>query len=103
MAKAIIVWFDPEADYLEVMFEKKAGYFRETDHEALMEKVDHQGHLIGFSLLGVSQLRDQPLLTSIAVLINLVYFQERAGFKQPLTITEMLANLSQTPKVNQVI
>lgn len=24
------IWYDPEGDYLEVMFDQKEGYFRET-------------------------------------------------------------------------
>jgi len=26
----IKIWYDSEGDYLEVIFERKAGYFRET-------------------------------------------------------------------------
>ena len=56
MARDITVWYDPEADYLEVLFEKRKGTFRETDHDAVMEKVDADGHVIGFSILRVSAL-----------------------------------------------
>jgi hypothetical protein len=35
---------------------------RATAHDALMERVDEQGHVLGFSVLGVSQFRkDHPL------------------------------------------
>ncbi len=27
------VWYDPEGDFLEVMFERKEGYFRETESD----------------------------------------------------------------------
>ena len=30
--------YDKEGDYLEVLFERKKGYFRETEHDAVMEK-----------------------------------------------------------------
>jgi hypothetical protein len=40
MAQSITVWFDPEADFLEVKFSEEAGYMRETDHDAVMERVD---------------------------------------------------------------
>jgi len=30
MGKEIKIWYDSEGDYLEVIFERKAGYFRET-------------------------------------------------------------------------
>ena len=48
------IWYDPEGDYLEVMFEQKEGYFRETSSDQVMEKVDAAGNLIGFSVLKVS-------------------------------------------------
>jgi len=59
--KKIKVWYDKEADYLEVLFEEKEGYFRETDNDAVMEKVDSEGNVIGFSILKVSKVREEPL------------------------------------------
>ena len=59
--KAVKVWYDREADYLEVEFERKEGYFRETDNEHVMEKVSPDGQVIGFSVLKVSALSDNPL------------------------------------------
>ncbi len=55
------VWYDPEGDYLEVMFDQKPGYFRETANEQVMEKVDEEGNILGFSVLRVSALRQKPL------------------------------------------
>ena len=54
--KQITVWYDKEADYLEVMFEKRDGYFRETADDAVMEKVDTLGSVIGFSILNISEM-----------------------------------------------
>jgi len=66
MARDITVWFDPEGDFLEVLFEKKEGYFRETASDSVMEKVDLQGNVIGFSILQVSALHSQqPLLVRL--------------------------------------
>lgn len=62
MADKVRIWFDAEADFLEVRFSDAPGYERETQHDAVMERVDAQGHLIGFSVLGVSKFeKDQPL------------------------------------------
>lgn len=61
MAKKIKVWYDKEGDYLEVLFEKKAGYFKETRNDAVMEKIDKKGNVIGFSILKVSELKKDPL------------------------------------------
>ena len=59
--KSVKIWYDPEGDYLEVMFEKKAGYFKATPSDQVMEKVDKQGNVIGFSVLRVSSLKEKPL------------------------------------------
>ena len=62
MAKKIVkVWYDPEGDYLEVIFEQKEGYFRETENDQVMEKVDPHGRILGFSVLKVSKLKTNPL------------------------------------------
>ena len=66
MGKEIKIWYDKEGDYLEVLFEKKAGYFKETENDAVMEKVDEKGNVIGFSILKVSTLKEKkPLSVSL--------------------------------------
>jgi hypothetical protein len=66
MADKIKVWFDAEADFLEVRFSDAAGYEKETKHDAVMERVDAQGHIIGFSVLGVSKFKKgKPLETDL--------------------------------------
>jgi hypothetical protein len=57
----IKVWYDPEGDYLEVMFQDHEGYFKLTEDDRVMEKVDADGNLLGFSILGVSSLKGTPL------------------------------------------
>ncbi len=57
MADKIKVWFDAEADFLEVRFSDAAGYEKETKHDAVMERVDKDGQVIGFSILGVSRFK----------------------------------------------
>lgn len=62
MAEKILkMWFDPEGDYLEVTFEKKPGYFRATENDQVMEKVDEMGNVIGFSVLRVSSVKKAPI------------------------------------------
>lgn len=62
MADKVKVWFDAEADFLEVRFSDDAGYEKETRHDALMERVNEEGRVIGFSILGVSRFKkDKPL------------------------------------------
>jgi hypothetical protein len=59
MAEKIKVWFDAEADFLEVRFSDAAGYMKETSHEAVMERVDAQGHITGFTIQGVTRYRKE--------------------------------------------
>ena len=67
MADKVKVWFDAEADFLEVRFSDAAGYEKETNHDAVMERVDEQGHVTGFSILGVSRFKkDKPLEADLA-------------------------------------
>jgi hypothetical protein len=62
MADKIKIWFDVEADFLEVQFSASPGYEKQTNHDAVMERVDEQGNVTGFSVLGVSRFRkDHPL------------------------------------------
>jgi len=65
MEKEIKIWFDKEADYLEVIFEKRAGYYKETENDAVMEKVDNEGKILGFSILKVSEIKNLPLSISL--------------------------------------
>jgi hypothetical protein len=66
MADKVKVWFDAEADYLEVRFSDVAGSMKETKHHAVMERVDAQGRIIGFSIQGVSRFKkDKPLETEL--------------------------------------
>ena len=63
MAEAITVWYDKEGDFLEVLFEKTKGFFKETANDAVMEKVSQDGRVIGFSILKISQLKEQQPLS----------------------------------------
>lgn len=65
MEKEIKIWFDKEGDYLEVIFEKKAGYYKETENDAVMEKVDNEGKIIGFSIIKLSEIKNFPLSISL--------------------------------------
>ncbi|MEK6642451.1 MAG: DUF2283 domain-containing protein [Planctomycetota bacterium] len=56
--KSVTIWLDQEGDFLEVLFDpSKSGYFRETADDRLMEKLDDQGNVIGFSILRVSSVK----------------------------------------------
>lgn len=55
------IWYDPEGDYLEVVFDQKPGYFREMPNDQVMEKVDERGKILGCSVLRMSALKERPL------------------------------------------
>jgi uncharacterized protein YuzE len=59
--KHVKIWFDPEGDFLEVIFDQAPGYFRETENDQVMEKVDEQGRVLGFSVMRVSAMKERPL------------------------------------------
>jgi Zn ribbon nucleic-acid-binding protein len=66
MADKITIWFDAEADFLEVRFSDAAGYEKATKHEAVMERVDKDGQVVGFSILGVSRFKkSKPLVADL--------------------------------------
>ena len=68
MAYKLKLWFDPEGDFLEVTFSDAPGYMRETKSDAVMQRVDEHGRVIGFSVLGVSKFqKDHPLEAELAV------------------------------------
>ena len=54
-----------------MLFDWKAGYFRETDHDAVMEKVDRDGNVLGFSVLKVRAHSHQSPLS--------VFFKKKTG------------------------
>ena len=55
------VWYDEKGDYLEVLFDQRPGYFRETTNDQVMEKVDTEGNVLGFSILTVSGIGAKPI------------------------------------------
>ena len=59
--RRVKIWYDSEGDFLEVIFDSRPGYFRETSNDHVMEKVDDEGNILGFSVLKVSALKEAPL------------------------------------------
>ena len=64
--KTVKIWYDPEGDYLEVIFDQREGYFRETESDQVMQKVDRDGNILGFSVLKVSSLKARPLEVALS-------------------------------------
>lgn len=56
MEKHVKLWLDGEGDFLEVTFSEAPGFMVETDHEGVMARVDDEGNVLGFSIMGLSKL-----------------------------------------------
>ena len=66
MAGKVKIWFDSEGDFLEVLFSDKPGFMRATDNDSVMERVDQEGRLLGFSVMNVSRFsREKPLVAEL--------------------------------------
>lgn len=71
MAQQVKIWYDPEGDFLEVLFSDKAGYMKETNNDAVMERVDEQGNILGFTVMQVSRLAKQkPLIAELMPVVK---------------------------------
>ena len=71
MADKVKVWFDAEGDFLEVRFSDAPGIMKETDNDAVMERLDEHGQVIGFSIMQVSRLaRQKPLVAELLPAAN---------------------------------
>lgn len=54
--KQVSIWYDPEGDFLEVMWERKPGEFVETTDGRANIKLDDEDNILGFHILAVSKL-----------------------------------------------
>ena len=41
------------------------GFFRQTKNDAVMEKIDDKGNILGFSVMNISKLGKKPLQVSL--------------------------------------
>ncbi|PYN95018.1 MAG: hypothetical protein DMD91_26215 [Candidatus Rokuibacteriota bacterium] len=61
------VWYDPEGDHLEIVFDEKTGYFEDSSLENVMQKRDAEGNLLAISIFNLSSFagtRRHPESTS---------------------------------------
>ncbi len=55
--RTVKIWLDAKGDYLEVLFNDKRGYFRETASDQVLAEVDEGGEVHGFSISGLAAMR----------------------------------------------
>ncbi|MCY4579029.1 MAG: DUF2283 domain-containing protein [Chloroflexi bacterium] len=58
---AIKLWYDSEADFLEVVFEKGKGVAYDTDDDRIEVRLDAQGKVLSFHVLGLKSISGSPL------------------------------------------
>jgi uncharacterized protein YuzE len=50
---AMKLWYDPEADFLEVIFDRGMGVAKDTEDERVEVRVDEHGKVLSFHILGL--------------------------------------------------
>ena len=50
--KQVSIWYDPEGDFLEVIWQRKAGAFVETTDGRANIKLDDEDNILGFQIQG---------------------------------------------------
>ena len=66
MIQRVKISYDTEGDFLEVLFSDAAGYLRETANDAVMERIDEKGEILGFTVMKVSELaKGKPLVADL--------------------------------------
>ena len=55
--EGIRIWYDKEGDFLEIMFARSPGYFRETKTDHVMEKIDMKGKVVGYQIMGLRRVK----------------------------------------------
>ena len=56
--RKVSVSYDPGGDFLEVLWALNEGYFTPTDDDRVLERLDHDGEVIGFLIHDVSTLKE---------------------------------------------
>jgi hypothetical protein len=59
--KAPHIWYDPEWDFLEVVWDRRpeSAYYTETEDERVMALVDDDGNIRGFQVQGLKAVMDR--------------------------------------------
>ena len=54
------LWYDPEADFLEVIFDSGVGVAEDTEDERVEVRVDEHGRVLSFHILGLKSTEGPP-------------------------------------------
>jgi hypothetical protein len=61
--KQVSIWYDPEGDFLEVIWERKPGAFVETADGQANIKLDAQDNILGFQIQALSKITKPTNIT----------------------------------------
>jgi uncharacterized protein YuzE len=59
--QSIKLWYDPEADLLEVVLQQGVGVAEDTEDDRVEVRVDEQGRILSFHVLGLRSSTPPPL------------------------------------------
>ena len=61
--KQVSIWYDPEGDFLEVIWERKPGAFVETADGQANIKLDDEDNILGFQIQALSKITKPTNIT----------------------------------------
>ena len=61
--KWVSIWYDPEGDFLEVIWERKPGEFVESVDGLADIKLDDDGNILGFQIQALSKFTKPTCVT----------------------------------------
>ena len=59
--QAMKLWYDAEADFLEVVFKKGKGVAYDTEDERVEVRIDSDGDILSFHVLGLKSVSGAPM------------------------------------------
>ena len=61
--KQVSIWYDPEGDFLEVIWQRKEGAFVETTDGRANIKLDDEDNILGFQIQALSKITEPTDIT----------------------------------------
>ena len=61
--KLVSIWYDPEGDFLEVIWQRKEGAFVETTDGMANIKLDDEDNILGFQIQALSKITEPTDIT----------------------------------------
>ena len=58
---SIKLWYDSEADFLEVVLERGKGVAYDTEDDRIEVRLDEDGNILSFHVLGIKSVSGSPL------------------------------------------